>query len=167
MQEFRTGSFFFFARQKNNVGKRPFLKQSDSASRKRPFSTGLLFDWILLVLILIVSRVDVMVFVLSLEAVGVWECCCMAVENRLATLCFSRSPRATRASRATNFRPSGWWRWAWPKAATATFVALHSTESRQRYSRRSRCWLNDIDTCIAPCCGRVTRLVIHAAGERS
>ena len=41
----------------------PFLTQSDSASRKRPFSTGLFFDWILLVL-LIVSRVDFIYFVL-------------------------------------------------------------------------------------------------------
>ena len=30
---------------------RPFLTQSDSASRKRPFSTGLFPDWILLVLL--------------------------------------------------------------------------------------------------------------------
>ena len=44
--------------------------QSDSASRKRPFSTGLFLDWILLVLLLIVSRVDFIVFVLFLEAVG-------------------------------------------------------------------------------------------------
>ena len=54
--------------------------QSDSASRKRPFSTGLFFDWILLVLILIVSRVDFRVFVLFLEAVGVEEYCCTAGE---------------------------------------------------------------------------------------
>ena len=44
--------------------------QSDSASRKRPFSTGLFSDWILLVLLLIVSRVNFIVFVLFLEAVG-------------------------------------------------------------------------------------------------
>ena len=56
--------------------------QSDSASRKRPgpfrldfFSTG-----ILLVLLLIVSRVDFIVFVLFLEAIGVREYCCTAVE---------------------------------------------------------------------------------------
>ena len=36
----------------------PFLIQSDSASRKRLFSTGLFFDGILLVLLLIASRVD-------------------------------------------------------------------------------------------------------------
>ena len=58
---------------------RPFLIQSDSASRKRPLSTGLFFDWILLVL-LIVSRVDFVVFVLFLEAVGVREYCCTAGE---------------------------------------------------------------------------------------
>ena len=54
--------------------------QSDSASRKRPFSTGLFFDRNLLVLLLIVSRVDCIVFVLFLEAVGVREYCCTAVE---------------------------------------------------------------------------------------
>ena len=54
--------------------------QSDSASRKRPFSTRLFFDWILLVLLLIVSRADFIGFVLFLEAVGVREYCCTAVE---------------------------------------------------------------------------------------
>ena len=58
----------------------PFLIQSDSASRKRPFSTGTFLDWILLVLLLIVSRADFIVFVLFLEAVGVREYCCTAVE---------------------------------------------------------------------------------------
>ena len=93
----------------------PFLIQSDSGSQKRPFSTGLLFHWILLVL-LSVSRVDFIVFVLFLEAVGVREYyCCMALENRLAALRFARSSRATCASRAMNLRPSGLvaqWRWA-------------------------------------------------------
>ena len=37
---------------------RPFLIQSDSASRKRPFTTGFFFDCNLLVLLLIVSRID-------------------------------------------------------------------------------------------------------------
>ena len=59
---------------------RPFLIQSDSASRERPFSTGLFLDWILLVLVLIVSRVDFIVFVLFLEAAGVREHCCTAGE---------------------------------------------------------------------------------------
>ena len=53
--------------------------QSDSASRKRPLSTGLFFDWVLPVL-LIVGQVDFIVFVLFLEAVGVREYCCTAVE---------------------------------------------------------------------------------------
>ena len=47
--------------------KRPILTQSDSASRKRPFSTVLFFDWILMVLLLIiVIRVDFIVLVLFL-----------------------------------------------------------------------------------------------------
>ena len=58
---------------------RPFSMQSDSASQKQPFSTGLFFDWIILVL-LIVSRVDFITFVLFLEAVGVRKYCCTAVE---------------------------------------------------------------------------------------
>ena len=65
---------------------RPLLMHSDSASGKRPFSTGLFFDWILLVILFIVSRVDFIVFVLFVEAVGVREYCCMAVEYRLAAL---------------------------------------------------------------------------------
>ena len=96
--------------------------QPDSVSRKRPFLTGLFLDWILLVLLLIVSRVYFIVFVFFLEAVGVRVDCCMALEHRLAALCFARSSRATRASRATNLRPSG-------------LVALGLAESRQRYVR--------------------------------
>ena len=79
--------------------------------------------------------------------------------NRLAALCFALSPRAT--ARRT-FVPASWWLWAQPKAAKATFVELHSAESRQNYSRRSRCWQHGIET--ARCCRRV----IHAAaGERN
>ena len=74
----------------------------------------------MLVLLLIVGRVDFIVFVPFLEAVGVREYCCMAVENQLAALCLARSPRATRASRATNFRPSA-------------LVPLGLAESRQSY----------------------------------
>ena len=58
----------------------------------------------------------------------------MAVENRLAALCFARSPRATRASRAMHPRPSELvalhfsreppklrlWRCTQPRAAKAT-----------------------------------------------
>ena len=46
----------------------------------------------------------------------------MALETRLAALCFARSLRATRASRATNLRPS-------------VLVALDLAESRQSYVR--------------------------------
>ena len=137
---------------------RPFLTQSDPASRQRPLSTGLFFDWILPFL-LIVSRVDFIISVLFLEAVDVRQYCCMEIENLLAALCFARSARATcaRARRtlvlvALSFQS---------RAAKATFVELHSAESRQSYSRRSRCSQNGIDT--ARCCRRV----IHAAGERS
>ena len=56
-------------RSRNNWPLRLFLTQSDSASRKRPFSTGLFLDWIILVLFLIVSRVDFIVLVLFLEVV--------------------------------------------------------------------------------------------------
>ena len=78
------------------------------------------------------------VFVLSLEAVGVREYCCMySSQNWLAALCFDLSPRAT--TRRT-LVPASWWLWAKPKAAKATFVKLHSAESCQSYSSRSRCW---------------------------
>ena len=55
--------------------------QSDSASRKWPFLVDwTFFDWILLVLRLIVGRVYFIVLVLFLEAVGVREYCCTAGE---------------------------------------------------------------------------------------
>ena len=58
----------------------PVLIQSDSPSRKRPFSTGFFFDWWILLVLLIVSRVDFEVFVLFLEVVGVRAYFCTAVE---------------------------------------------------------------------------------------
>ena len=82
--------------------------QSVSASRKRPFLTGLFFDWILLVLLLIVSQVDFIVFVLFLEAVRVKEYCCTAGEIGWQ-LCFALSLRAM--ARRT-FVPASWWLWA-------------------------------------------------------
>ena len=88
--------------------------QSDSASRKRVFSTGLFFDWILLVLLLIVSRVDFIVFVLFLEAIG------SAVQQSKST--GSSVLRAVSASSGTNLRPS-------------ELVALGLAESRQSYVR--------------------------------
>ena len=77
--------------------------------------------------LLIVSRVDSIVFVLFLKAVGVREYCCTAVWQpkigwQLCQLCFARSSRATRASRATNLRPGG-------------LVAFGLAESRQSYVR--------------------------------
>ena len=84
------------------------------------------------------------------------EYCCTSSRNRLAALCFALSPRAT--ARRT-LVPASWWLWDYAKAAKATFVELHSAESRQSYSKRSRCWQHGIDT--ARCCRRVT----HAAGE--
>ena len=113
---------------------RPFLTQSDSASRKRPF-----FDWTVFLLgssgpppFCQPSRLySFCALPRSCWCEGVLLHCCMAIQNRLAALCF------------------------------ATFVALQSAESRQSYSRRTRCWQNGIDT--GRCCGRV----IHAAGERS
>ena len=113
----------------DNAWLQPIFTQSGSLSRKRPVSTinRLFFDWILLVLLIVV---DFIVFTLFLQAVGVREYRCMAVENRLAALCFARSPRATRAPRATNPRPSGLVALGLAEAAKATFVALHSAESR-------------------------------------
>ena len=139
---------------------RPILIETDSVSRKRPLLTRLFFDCILPGLLLIVSRVDVKVFVLSPEAVGVREYCCMAVESRFDAPCFVCFPRATCASRATNPRPSG-------------LVSLDLAETRQSYvrgvalsrepptySKRSRCWQNYIG--IALCC----RCMMHAADRR-
>ena len=92
---------------------RPFLIQSDSASRKRPFSTGSFFTGVFWSFFL--SSVESIYSFCGLPR-GYWYegvrtavllCCCTAIENRLAALCFARSPRATRASRATNPRPSG------------------------------------------------------------
>ena len=93
---------------------------------------------------------------------GVLLYCSIAVEIRLAALCFAPSPRATRALRATNHRPRELvaldfisrkppklrvWRCTQPRAAKAT------------YSRRSRSWQTGIDT--ARCC----LPVLHGAGE--
>ena len=84
--------------------------------------TGHFLDWILRVLLLLVSRVDFMLFLLFLEAIGVREHLWMAVESRLAALCFARSSQEMRASRTKNLRPSG-------------FVAVGLAESRQSYVR--------------------------------
>ena len=117
--------------------------QSDSASRKRPFSTGLFFDWILLVL-LIVSRVDFIVFVLFLEAVGVREYCCTAVDIGWQ-LCTSRFLRGQRLGEPSSQRVGGFglsrkpiklrsWSCAQPRAAKAIAAAavVGSMGSRPR-----------------------------------
>ena len=108
----------------------PFLIQSDSASRKRLFSTGLFFDWVLLVLLLIVSRVDFIVFVLFLEAVGVRAYCCTAVEIGWQ-LCASRFLRKQRLDKPSSQRVGGFglsrkppklrsWSHTQPRAVKAT-----------------------------------------------
>ena len=123
---------------------RPFVMQSDSASRKRPFSTGLFFDWILQVLLLIVSRVDFIVFVLFLEAVDVREYCCTAGEIGWQ-LCASRFVREQRLYEPSSLRVGGFWlsrkppklrswRCTQPRAAKATAGAavVGSMGSRPR-----------------------------------
>ena len=123
---------------------RPFLMQSDSASRKRPFSTGLFFDWILLVLLLIVSRVDFIVFVPFLEAVGVREYCCTAVEIGWQ-LCASLFLREQRLGEPSSQWVGGFglsrkppklrsWSCTQPRAAKATAAAavVGSMGSRPR-----------------------------------
>ena len=85
---------------------RPFLVQSDSASRKRPFRLDFFFDWILLVLLLIVSRVDFIVFVLFLEAVGVREYCCTPGEIGWQ-LCASRFLHEQRLDELSSQRVGG------------------------------------------------------------
>ena len=118
--------------------------QSYSASRKRPFSTGLFFDWILLVLLLIVSRVDFIVFVLFLEAIGVREYCCTAVEIGWQ-LCSSRLLREQRLGEPSSQRVDGFglsrkppklrsWSCTQPRAAKATAAAavVGSMGSRPR-----------------------------------
>ena len=117
--------------------------QSDSASRKRPLSTGLFFDWIILVL-LIVGQVDFIVFVLFLEAVGVREYCCTAVEIGWQ-LCSSRFLREQRLGEPSSQRVGGFglsrkplklrsWRCTRPRAAKATAAAavVSSMGSRPR-----------------------------------
>ena len=109
---------------------RSFLIQSDSASRKQPFSTELFFDWNLPVLLLIVSRVDFIVFVLFLEAVDVREYCCTAVEIGWQ-LCASRFLREQRLDELSSQRVGGFglsrkppklrsWSCTEPRAAKAT-----------------------------------------------
>ena len=92
---------------------RPILILKDSVSRKRLFSTGLFFDWIILGLLLNVSRVDFTASVLVLGAVGVRECCCTAVlPSKIGwNLCAAGVPREQRVIRARRtLTQAGWWR---------------------------------------------------------
>ena len=95
-----------------------FLRSRIPTVENGPFRLDIFCDWILLVLLLIVSRVGFIVFVVFREAVGVREYSRVAVENGLAALCFARCLRARRASRSTNPRSSD-------------LVALGLAESRQ------------------------------------
>ena len=105
--------------------------QSDSASPKRPLSTGLFFYWNLLVLLLIVSRVDFIVLVLFPEAVGVREYCCTAVVEIGWQLCVSRFLREQWLDEPSSQRVGGFglsrkppklrsWCCTQPRAAKAT-----------------------------------------------
>ena len=82
---------------------------------KRALFDWIIFDWNLLVLLFIVSRVDCIVFVLFLEAVGVREYCCTAVEIG-SQLCASRFRREQRLDEPSFQRFL---------VAKATFVELH------------------------------------------
>ena len=118
-----------YARKKNHRNHllRPFLTQSDSASRKRSFSTGLFFDWNLLVL-LIVIRVDFIPFVLFLliEAVGVREYHTAVWQSKIGwQLCDSRVLREQRVLELD-------------ESSSSELMALGLAESRQSYVTLSR-----------------------------
>ena len=76
-------------------------------------SKTVLFDWNLLVLLLIVSRVDFIAFVLFLEAAGVREYCCIRWQSKIGwNLCFSRvlGEKRVFCARRTLVQ-ADWWRW--------------------------------------------------------
>ena len=78
-----------------------------SVSRTDPFPIFVFLSVDSSGLLLAVRRVHHGSFVLFLEAVGLRESCIMAVESRPQGLCFVRSPKAARAPRAPNRRPTG------------------------------------------------------------
>ena len=109
-----------------------------------PFRLDFFSDWILAVLLLIVSRVDFVVFVLFLEAVGVREYCCTPVEIGWQ-LCASRLLREQRLGEPSSQRVGVFglsrkppklrsWSCAQPRAAKATAAAavVGSMGSRPR-----------------------------------
>ena len=108
---------------------RPFLIQSDSASRKRPFPTGLFSTGIFWSFLSSVE--SILKFLCSfLEAVGVSEYCCTAVEIGWQ-LCASRLLREQRLDEPSSQRVDGFglsrkppklrsWSCTQPRAARAT-----------------------------------------------
>ena len=139
--------------------------QSDPVSRKRPFSTGPFFDWVLLVLLQSSRFYSVCALPRGSWFEGMREYCVWQSKIGWPALCLARSPRATRASRATNPRQSGLVALGLCSRKPPKLRSWCCTQPCCRqsylYSRRSRCWQNGIDT--ARCCRRVT----HAAGEWS
>ena len=114
-----------------------------------------LFDWILLVLLLIVRLVDFIALVLFREAVGAREYCCMAAEYRLAALCFARFLREQRLDEPSSQRVGGFglsrmpprllsWSCTQPGAAKATagaaVVGSMGSIPRALPSCDTRCW---------------------------
>ena len=71
-----------------------------------PFRLDIFLDWILLVLLIIVSRVDFIALVLFLEAVGVREYCRTAAEIG-RQLCASRCLREHRLDEHSSQRAGG------------------------------------------------------------
>ena len=99
------------------------------------------FDWNL-VLVLIVSRVDFIVFVLFLEAVGVREYCCTAVEIGWQ-LCASGFLGKQRLDEPSSQRVGGFglsrkpprlrsWSCTQPRAAKASAAVVGSMGSKPR-----------------------------------
>ena len=123
---------------------RPFLMQSEIRQSKTALFDWTFFDWILLVLLLIVSRVDFIVYVLFLEAVGVREYCFTAGEIGWQ-LCASRCLRKQRLDEPSSQQVGGFglsrkppklrsWSCTQPRAAKATAGAavVGSMGSRPR-----------------------------------
>ena len=113
------------------------------------------FDWILLVLLLIVSRVDLTVFVLFLEAVGVREYCCTSVEIGWQ-LCASRFLREQRLDEPSSQRVGGFGLSRKPPK-----LRSWSVQPRAAKATAGAAVVGRIDT------ARWCRRVIHATGERN
>ena len=111
---------------------RPFLTQSDSASRKRPFLIGLFFDWNLLVIILIVSRAVLLYG--SRKSVGISVLERVLREQRVLAL---DEPSSQRVGGFVLIAESYVRPWSSTQPKKAAFVELHSAESRQSYSKQA------------------------------